>query len=88
MCFIALIILLANFAPSFEARKLLNNMKNKVTDPDHSQESNLLLNAGVSLHFSPRNNEVQAKFVSRNQFAHGAHIDRNLASVPSPGIRH
>ncbi|KAK4342126.1 hypothetical protein RND71_037942 [Anisodus tanguticus] len=81
MCFIALIIL---FAPSFEARKLLNNMKNENTD--HSHEANLLEN---TLHFPPRNNEVPATLVSKkNQFAPEGHVGRNLGSVPSPGIGH
>ncbi|OIT28111.1 hypothetical protein A4A49_20170 [Nicotiana attenuata] len=85
-CFIILLVCCAH---SYEARKvLLNNMEKEKTDPDHpSQEANLLLNALPQGNVLPSKFPRNGFFNKKNQYVRG-HVDRNLGSVPSPGIGH
>nr|XP_009602867.1 precursor of CEP14-like [Nicotiana tomentosiformis] len=91
MLFIALVILFVCTAPCFEARKLLNSKDKKNTDSARSREANLLLNALPKGKISPSSPSKRghAAFVNykKKQYA-GGHVDRNLESVPSPGIGH
>ncbi|XP_009767917.1 precursor of CEP14-like [Nicotiana sylvestris] len=93
LLFIALVIILVVCtAPCFEARKLLTNTDKKKTDSAPSREAHLLLNAlpkGKISHSSPSKRGHPA-FVNVNKKKHyaGGHVDRNLESVPSPGIGH